>query len=1204
MAYANYVTFTTPNYRLRCLVDTGAEVSLIKINKVEAQVNTHDTCVIHGVTEDDAGTGVTSIGSVDLQLYTENATLIQKFVVVPKELKLPFDALLGMDFLTNFGARIDFLNALLILQTPDEIQIPLQKGPYHNVFVIPPRSEVVRPFPSPVEHDSVIEKGEIARGVFVASAIISPTKSFLRVLNTTSEPKAINLEKISLSPLSEYDIVDINIKRNKNLKSLIESNTPDPYKTKMSNLCQGFADIFTVGNEEITTNNFYEQKLQLKDTEPVYSRNYRIPHAHKAIVNQKVDKMLQQGIVEPAVSPYNSPVLLVPKKSVDGKPDWRLVIDYRKVNEKVVKDKFPLPRIEEIFDQLGRAKFFSVVDLASGFHQIPLHKDSRDITAFSTDSGSYRFTRIPFGLSISCNSFCRMISMAFSGLDPGQCFIYVDDLIILGCSEKHHLKNIRRVFEVCRERNLKLNAMKCKWFQKEVAYLGHLCTENGLLPDPKKFDVVKNYPTPKNADETRRFVAFANYYRRFIKNFAGIVAPLNALTRKKETKGKNKIEFKWTDACQNAFDTLKQSLVEAPVLQYPDFEKQFVLYTDASDLACGAVLTQEVNGVHLPIAYSSRAFTKGERNKAVIEKELLAIYFAIKHFQPYLYGVRFQIYTDHRSLIFLYTMKDPTSRLTRIRLELEEYDFEIKYVKGKDNPVADALSRITIQELKELKSYQVQVLTRAQSKQKALEAAKALETNAQEETPRRENLVKPVVYETLNNLDKSHLPQLKFLLNRGKYLMIVCRKRQQILKVDLSRYIKINKLQLEAVFERLEREMTPYKINELALRKDDDIFEHFYYTTVVKYAEESFNKLKLVITQPIKLVDNEEEKKCILQEYHDSPIFGGHCGQTRLLYKIRSQYRWKGMTKDVRDYVRTCRKCQINKATAKHKPFSTLTFTPPEPFDEVTIDLIGPRPMSERGNAYALTMQCQLTKFVIISPIRDKEARTVAYALLHDLILVHGPVRVIRSDNGREFANEILTNLTEMLQIKHNRSVSFHPQSQAPLERNHGVLNNYLRMYVNESADNWDEYAKFYALFWNISPLTHLGGYTPFELVFNRKPKLTSILTDQIDPLYNVDDFVKLTKYRLQTANAAVKRFIDRLKIKQKENLDSGAQQLNIHQGDEILIERGNRDKSEKIFDGPFKVIDIKYPNIVISRENKEDTVHLDRVKLFKNRLE
>lgn len=463
---------------------------------------------------------------------------------------------------------------------------------------------------------------------------------------------------------------------------------------KLKYLVNKYIDIFAKDDEPLTTNNFYEQNLETVDNNPVYIKQYRLPHSQKDEIDRQVKKMLNEGIIEPSISSYNSPLLLVPKNGPGGEKSMRLVVDYRAVNKKFVSDKFPLPRIEEILDQLGRAKYFS--DLKSGFHQIPLDEKSRKITSFTTDSGSFQFTRLPFGLSVAPNSFQRMMNFAFQLVAPDRAFLYLDDLIIYGCSVNHHTNNLETKFKTCRDKNLKLNPDKCIFFSDSVTYLGHECTSEGVHLNPAKKEVLEKYPVPINADETKRFVAFANYYRKLIPKFAEICVPLNKLTRKN-------LNFEWTKVHQNAFEKIKKSLLKMPMLAYPDFTKPFIITTDASSVSSGAYIAQEFDGVEKPIAFASKAFTKGEANKSTIERELTAIHWAVNHFRPYIYGYRFKIKADHKPLVYLFSLKNPSSKLTRMRLDLEEYQFDIEYLKGESNVVSDALSRINVQNLIEIK---------------------------------------------------------------------------------------------------------------------------------------------------------------------------------------------------------------------------------------------------------------------------------------------------------------------------------------------------------------------------------------------------------------------------------------------------------------------------------------------------------------------
>lgn len=1158
---------------------------MIKINELNelAVIDNSKKCKFSGITEG----YITSLGVVTAKIFLKNHFITLPMHVVEEDFPLPASCILGDDFLNKYKCVLDYEQKKLKINITNNVHETLRflNNPKQFFsYTIPARCQVIRYIPHEVSEPTVVHQQQIADGVFVSNTIISPESQFIQILNINMKPETIRPSEMILktSPLKNYNIVEKSAQnRCEKVRSLIEKNVPLYAKSSLLPLIDRYSDVFALDSEKLSTNNIYKQKIRLSDTTPVYKRNYRLPEAQKSIIHDEIKKLLSDDIIEPSSSPYNSPILLVPKKSVTGKPAWRLVVDYRDLNKKVIPDKFPLPRIDDILDQLGRAKHFSVLDLQAGFHQIELEESSRDVTSFSSDSGSYRFKRVPFGLSISPSGFSRLMGMAFSGLPPQTCFLYVDDLIVAACSVKQHLKKLEYVFETCRKFNLKLNPNKSKFFQKSVTFLGHLCTEDGILPDPAKFEPIKNYPVPENADQARRFVAFANYYRRFIKNFAEMARPINNLTKKK-------VKFHWTPECQKSLEDIRQCLMSPPILRYPDFKKVFTITTDASNIACGATLSQEYNGTDLPVSYYSRAFTKGEKNKTTIEKELLAIYFAIEHFRPYVYGRHFKVKSDHRPLVHLFSLRKASSRLTRIRLELEEYDFEVIYVPGRDNVTADALSRITIAELKGIENC-IAVITRAQAKKQTVN-----------ESTETYPTIRPRAYEMLNNNSIIGMPQLKFKIKED-FSCTVCRKRQQLFEMDLHKFLDANhgKLDLQVIFKVIDSEMKKIGVNELVIFKDDEIFRHFKFETVIKTATSSLKNTYLVVAQAIIKINNPDEQKKLIKLYHEDPILGGHCGQQRLLAKLRSKYAWRHMAKSVNNYVRSCHQCQINKAMVKNKPLSVITPTPQNPFDIVLFDLVGPFPTSIHGNKYAITIICELTKYVVIIPIPNKEAKVVAQAIVDHFILIYGPMPQVRTDGGKENVNEIFSNIAKLFEINHAVSAPYHPSTIAPCERNHRVLNSYLRTYINPDRTDWDIFAKYYALMWNISPSPLLENYTPFELVFNKKANFPDTLHGVVQPLYNDEDIAKTTKYRFQWAHERAKTLLEDIKKKQKISLDQNAKLVEFAVGESVLITKCDRTKLDPFYQGPYKISKIEYPNALLEIDGKCVKIHLERLKKY-----
>uniref|UniRef100_A0A1Y1L2Y9 RNA-directed DNA polymerase n=2 Tax=Photinus pyralis TaxID=7054 RepID=A0A1Y1L2Y9_PHOPY len=962
------------------LVDTGADISVIKISKISQNYPKYPKkCTIHGVT----ASTIQSTFAITTNIFLDVDNRVEhevehEFHIVSDDFPIPADGILGRDFLTRYKCIIDYdeWSLSVKLEYPNKsLRLPMQGGPEKDCLVFPAWSEVTREVTLNSSFQNAFIPGQrVAEGVYTQKTIVSGSKVLITFINTNLHEVTIKNLRLEAEDLNNYDIYTLKNKngdRNSELLGLLNSNVPSFVAKDLTKLCQEYSDIFALKSDKLLTcNNFYKQSLRTLDNQPVYVKNYRTPQAQKAEINRQVEKLLESDVIEPSVSSYNSPVLLVPKKSLNGEKRWRMVVDFRQVNKKLIADRFPLPRIEDILDQLGRAKWFSVLDLMSGFHQILLEEDSRDITSFTVDAGTFRFKRLPFGLSVSPNSFQRMMHIAFASLSPERAFMYMDDLIVIGCSEKHHLKNLQSVFEVCRKFCLKLNPEKCQFFRKDVTYLGHHITDRGILPDKSKFDIIKNYPRPQNPDTTKRFVAFCNYYRRFIQNFASLTYCLNKLTRK------NAI-FNWTTDCENSFQNLKNALMQPPILQYPRFDKPFVITTDAAKFACGAVLSQVKDGIDLPIAYASRAFTKGELNKSTIEKELAAIHWAILHFQPYVYGRKFTIRSDHKPLVYLFSMKNPSSKLTRMRLDLEEFDFHIEYVKGNDNVVADALSRIDVEQLKEIQSSQTQILavqTRSRLRKNNTVVSENTEQNV--EGNLTENF--PKIYEVIENFEASHLPKLIFKLDtpypKMQIIMNNNKKRARV-NINIDSCITTEILALEQVISRLEKVAGEQGINKLQLELNSQIFNYVPLSNFKIVANDTLHNLQIVLTKPIQKVFDATEKQALITRFHRDPILGGHCGQKRMLSKLRSYFFWNSMRKDVVKFIKACHECQVNKAKPKNVEPLCITPSPLKAFDIVIIDTIGPFPKTSSGNVYAVTLECELTKYVIMQPCQIKKQK-------------------------------------------------------------------------------------------------------------------------------------------------------------------------------------------------------------------------------------
>ena len=503
--------------------------------------------------------------------------------------------------------------------------------------------------------------------------------------------------------------------------------------------------------------------------------------------------------------------------------------------------------------------------------------------------------------------------------------------------------------------------------------------ERGNLPDDSKYSVIESYPTPKDADSAKRFVAFCNYYRRFIKNFSEYSRHLTRLSKKG-------VPFEWTEDCEFAFKYLKKALISPTLLQYPDFTKEFCITTDASKHACGAVLTQEHQGKQLPIAYASKTFTKGESNKSTIEQELTAIHWAITHFRPYFYGKHFLIRTDHRPLSYLFSMKNPSSKLTRMRLDLEEYDFTVEYLRGKDNYVADALSRITIDDFKEMNrkvACVLRVTTRSVTKQKD-----SSRINNQYRANKNDKLDEPKIYVPIKNSDVRKYYKLKIYPNK----CYIKKGKSIVACININDIFTKEKLDLGQFFSRLEKAASKLNIKKLQVAPSEKIFEFISKSEFRNMGNKVLNEIKIALLNEIKILYTKNSKEIleIMLKYHDDPIEGGHCGIYRTAEKIKRYYYWKNMTKDIAKDVKACHKCQIAKNTKRIKGPMIVTETPNKPFDPVYVDTIEPSSRSIHGNKYAVTLICDLTKYLVTIPIPNKLAKTKAIWPDEDINFGHG----------------------------------------------------------------------------------------------------------------------------------------------------------------------------------------------------------------------
>ncbi|CAA7041521.1 unnamed protein product [Microthlaspi erraticum] len=413
-------------------------------------------------------------------------------------------------------------------------------------------------------------------------------------------------------------------------------------------------------------------------TAPVSKASYRMAPAEMAELKKQLNDLMEKGFVRPSSSPWGAPVLFVKKK--DG--SFRLCIDYRGLNRVTVKNKYPLPRIDELLDQLRGATWFSKIDLASGYHQIPIAESDVRKTAFRTRYGHYEFVVMPFGLTNAPAAFMKLMNNVFRDCLDEFVIIFIDDILIYSKSPEEHTVHLSTVMKRLREHHLFAKLSKCSFWQREIGFLGHVVSDKGVSVDPEKIKSIAEWPRPRNASEIRSFLGLAGYYRRFVKGFASMASPMTRLT------GKD-VWFELSAECEKCFGKLKDMLTSTPVLTIPRPDEPYTVYTDASKTGLGCVLMQHGS----VIAYGSRQLRKHECNYPTHDLEMAAVVFALKIWKPYLYGAKVQVFTDHKSLKYIFTQPGLNMRQQRWMESIADFDVDIAYHPGKANLVADALSR-------------------------------------------------------------------------------------------------------------------------------------------------------------------------------------------------------------------------------------------------------------------------------------------------------------------------------------------------------------------------------------------------------------------------------------------------------------------------------------------------------------------------------
>ncbi|UYV72103.1 hypothetical protein LAZ67_9001818 [Cordylochernes scorpioides] len=650
----NFVMVEINGRKIKALVDSGADFSVIS-DKFRRELKTPLFKEPGPILKAANKNLIETLGKCVLNIEVNGLKISFEFVVM---VECSHDIIFGWDFFKATEAVIDcgrnelHLGETSVLESREEEKQRLFAS---DDFVIPPKS---------IKKISVINE-EVCG---VRDVLVSTSKDLL-------------LRKEVLIPNS---LVTFRHGRGSiwKINLTLDPGLSEIQRLQLVSCLDEFIDIFDFGSTSIKPTSTVKHKINKGDHSHIKQRPYRVAPSERRLIQDEVNKMIENHIVKPSESPWSSPVILVRKK--DG--TWRFCVDYRRLNKITKKDVYPLPRIDDALDSLAGSSYFSTMDLRSGYWQIEVDEKDREKTAFITPDGLYEFQVMPFGLCNAPATFERMIDSVLGSLKWNMCLCYLDDIVVYAPTFEEHLRRLQLVLNCIQKAGLSLNHKKCLFGSRRIKILGHLVDANGIHPDPDKVEAVSKFPRPRNISELRSFLGLCSYYRRFIENFADKARSLHDLLKTEK-------QFYWDAAQEKAFEVLKTALISEPVLGHFDESADTHLHTDASGHGIGAVLLQIQGGKERPIAYASRSLTKAENNYSTTEKECLAVVWSISKFRPYLFGRPFTVVTDHHSLCWLVGQKDPSGRLARWALKLQEFDVTVIYKSGRKHKDADCLSR-------------------------------------------------------------------------------------------------------------------------------------------------------------------------------------------------------------------------------------------------------------------------------------------------------------------------------------------------------------------------------------------------------------------------------------------------------------------------------------------------------------------------------
>lgn len=851
----------------------------------------------------------------------------------------------------------------------------------------------------------------------------------------------------------------------------------DNFKKEIDAMLLRNREVFAFNDYELETTDLATAEINTGDAAPVNLRPYRTPLAQRDALGEEIDNLLDAGILQHSSSAWNFPCLLIPKKQIDSndkKPKYRLVVDMRRLNSLCLLESVKLPHIDDIFALLNGARYFTTVDLRAGFHQIPLSHEAQQKCSFSCHKGKFSYRVLPYGLKNAPNIFSDVVTRLLKGLE-GFALAYIDDILIFSCGDiNDHINKVEQVLNRLKEHKLKLKLEKCYWAQTSVQYLGFIITRDGIKPVDDKIKAIRSLKPPTSVKLARSYLGCIGWYRRFIPRFAEIAGPIVDLTKKHA-------RFRWSEACEKAFKELNKSLTLIPLLGYPDREKPYKIYCDSSSYSIGVHMSQSSienalvpnSGDEVPIFFLSHRLTTSQiKGFSTTEKECYAILFALTKLNFYIYNCRVIVFTDHKPLKFLFSAPLTNKRLERWAIQISQYNVSIQYLKGKDQKIADYLSRC------------------------------ALESNTED---------------IINNTNKDNTVDVN-VINTNIFDTRDFLKFNEEALEDLDIYdhpVMTFDMAHEQIKDRNVRIIKDKLINGKA---DNRTIKRFIIKdNVLLYISDPDDNPRLRIYIPEHLQND------LLTQFHTN---SGHFGSLKTYKTISQKYYCPNLFKIVNSFVEACIPCKERNLKAKLTPIQEVAF-PSGPMRHIQLDLAGPYQKSISGNQYICTIIDLYSGWVEAKAIPDKSAETVVECLFDLIITRHGVPIAITSDNGKETNNKIFQDTLKHLNIIHIKTSIYHPESDGSIERHHRTINDLLSKLQKDKPELWDIHLNE-VLFALRSHVNLSTGISPFEALYSREILLP------LDSLLRIRQKTYSTEYHTNVLENYHKAFVNLMKYSRK----------------------------------------------------------------------